>query len=363
MKERTKNIILVVWMGICLFGLSLWCIFKPADPVSQSERRHLAQFPTFDENFADNFTAYSADQFPLRQQFRTLYAMFSRDVLRQKQVNGIYFADGYAAQAEYPLDAESVDWAISSFRQIAQRNLSDNRVYISVIPDKNYYLAQSADQLSMDYDALFAQVQERTADFAQYIDLTGLLTVENYYRTDTHWQQQTLQNVARYLAQAMGTALSDQYEQQTLSQPFYGVYYGQAALPMAPDTIAYLTSDQLSDVKATCWDSGAPEPIPMYDLEKGAGRDGYELFLSGSRALITLDNPNARSDKRLILFRDSFASSLAPLLCSGYRQITLVDIRYISPTFLDKFVDFEGADVLFLYSTLVLNNAREQLMQ
>ena len=58
-----------------------------------------------------------------------------------------------------------------------------------------------------------------------------------------------------------------------------------------------------------------------------------------------------------MIFRDSFASSLAPLLAEGYSKITLVDIRYLSPVLLGRFVDFHGQDVLFIYSTLVINNS------
>ena len=70
-----------------------------------------------------------------------------------------------------------------------------------------------------------------------------------------------------------------------------------------------------------------------------------------------MKNPHARTDKKLVLFRDSFGSSIAPLLAGGYAQITLVDIRYIHPEQLGQFVDFENCDVLFLYSTLVLNHS------
>jgi hypothetical protein len=37
--------------------------------------------------------------------------------------------------------------------------------------------------------------------------------------------------------------------------------------------------------------------------------------------------------------------------------VTLVDIRYIQPQILNRFLSFEGCDVLFLYSTPVLNNS------
>ena len=59
----------------------------------------------------------------------------------------------------------------------------------------------------------------------------------------------------------------------------------------------------------------------------------------------------------MVLFRDSFGSSLAPLLLQGYRKVTLVDIRYMDPKLLSNYVNFQNADVLFLYSTLVLNSS------
>ena len=39
--------------------------------------------------------------------------------------------------------------------------------------------------------------------------------------------------------------------------------------------------------------------------------------------------------------------------------MTLVDVRYIPSAMLDRFIDFHGQDVLFLYSTLVLNNSNQ----
>ena len=80
------------------------------------------------------------------------------------------------------------------------------------------------------------------------------------------------------------------------------------------------------------------------------------MFLSGSDALLTIENPNAATEKELVVFRDSFGSSLAPLLATGYAKITLVDLRYLQSDLLGNFIDFENQDVLFLYSTLVLNN-------
>jgi len=82
------------------------------------------------------------------------------------------------------------------------------------------------------------------------------------------------------------------------------------------------------------------------------------MFLSGASAILTVTNPNANSDKELIVFRDSYGSSLTPLLAGAYAKITIVDTRYVQPEFLGNFVDFANADdVLFIYSTTLLNNS------
>ena len=81
------------------------------------------------------------------------------------------------------------------------------------------------------------------------------------------------------------------------------------------------------------------------------------LFLGGSATIQKITNPVSDTGKRLIVFRDSFGSSIAPLLVHEYNEIILVDIRYISSKLLGDYVDFKDADVLFLYSTLVINSS------
>lgn len=206
----------------------------------------------------------------------------------------------------------------------------------------------------MDYGALVSQLRESTP-YMTYIDLFDLLTIDDYYRTDAHWRQERLEPVARRIAAAMGTDAGASYREVTLERPFYGVYSGYAALPLAGERLSYLTNDTIDACRVTNYETDKTGPV--YDLDKAAGSDPYELFLSGSVSLLTVDNPNARTDRELVIFRDSFGSSLAPLLLEGYSRVTLVDIRYLSPSQLGNFLTFDRQDVWFLYSTSVLNNS------
>ena len=157
-------------------------------------------------------------------------------------------------------------------------------------------------------------------------------------------------DVAERIAKVMGTNISQEYQVNKLETSFRGVYVGQSALVCEPDTITYLTSEITDRVTVEGADA-------VYDMEKSSGRDPYEMFLSGNQPIVRIKDAENHSGKRLIIFRDSFGSSIAPLFTKGYSEIVLIDLRYVSSDMLGQFVDFENADVLFLYSTLLLNNS------
>ena len=364
MTTKLKNIVLTCVMAVFLLGMSVFCWAKPADDFSDSERRKLDQLPKLTWNsfvsgdFMKDFEDYTLDQFPLRDSFRTIKSVSTFYVFRQMDNNDIFIKDGYASKVEYPMNESSIDRAAERFKYLYDHYMAgkDMNVYFSIVPDKSYFLAEPNGYLSLDYEKFISLMREKT-DFMKYIDITGELSIEDYYKTDTHWRQEKILDVAAKLAKEMGVTLSEQYTEKTLDNPFYGVYYGQSALPLPAETIKYLTNDMLDQCIVTNYDTGRPVSMSVYDMEKAYGKDPYEMFLSGSLALLTIENPNAKTDKELIVFRDSFGSSIAPLLAEGYAKITLVDIRYIQSSLLDHFIDFENQDVLFLYSTLVLNNS------
>ena len=348
--------------------MSLWAVltafawFSPARPFSDAERRPLSQMPEIsadsllDGSFMADFEDYSLDQFPLRDGFRTLKSLFHSYGLSQSDNNGIYLANGSAAKQEYPLNTDSVRHALERFDRLYDKYLTDSEVFMVIVPDKGYYLAEKGGNLSLDYGKLFSMVEEGMP-WATHIDITGALSADDYYRTDTHWRQENLLDAAAEICGSMGVTAPkwEDYRANWLDVPFYGVYYGQAALPMEPDKICVLENGMLAN--CTVFDHETGKTNTIYDMEKLTGKDPYDVYLSGARALLTIENPNAASTKELLVFRDSFGSSMIPLLIADYAKVTVVDIRYIQTDMLDRFIDFSGQDTLFLYSTLVLNNS------
>ena len=352
-------LLLLVWAALTAFA---W--FLPPQETSLSERRPLEQFPKLTVNtvlsgsFTDNFEDYVTDQFPLRDSFRSLKAITHRYALLQLDNNDIYLADGYLTKQEYPLQESEVAAAVSRLQKVYDLYLKDtgSKLYVSVIPDKGYYLGNKSGHLTLDYEALFTQVKAGLPQ-ATYIDITDRLSLENYYYTDTHWRQETLLPVAEKLCEALSMPAPEGLTPETVTEEFHGVYYGQAALPLQPENLTVLKG-ATDDYKVGIHNGQSFAPVAysgVYDLEKLGSKEPYDVFLSGPQSLLQITNPNATTDRELIIFRDSFGSSIAPLLVSQYKTVTLVDIRYLETAKLKFFMDFHGQDVLFLYSALVLN--------
>ena len=347
-----------IWV---ILTLLLW--FGPAEAVSLSERRPLAQAPelsgktVLNGTFMADFEKYTLDQFPFRDTFRSVKSLVHYYALGQQDNNDIYLAQGHAAQQDYPLNEASLDHVLERFHRVYEKYLQDSgKIVMAVVPDKGYYLAEASGHLAMDYETLFSRMEEGMP-WADHIDLTDILELKDYYRTDTHWRQENLLDVARRLCEALGVAHFEEGElvSKKVNVPFYGVYRGQTALPMDADEMYLLTNGILEECTLYDYESGKTGAI--YDMAGLESDDLYDVFLSGPRSLQTIENPNAGTGRELIVYRDSFGSSLVPLLVRDYARITLVDIRYMNLEVLDRFIEFGDQDVLFLYSTLVLNNS------
>ncbi len=359
--DTKRNKRYVICFAILFFGLTLFAWIKPADEFSNTERRPLNQFPELSVEsilsgkFMREFEEYTLDQFPLRDAFRSIKSMMHLYVFGQSDNNDVYMADGYISKMDYPLSEKAMDNAVRKFQSIYKTYIegSDAKVYYSIIPDKNVFLAEENGYLSYDYEKLYSYMENGLSNMT-YIDISDLLSVEDYYYTDTHWKQECILDVAKRLGSAMGVNLNAEYEEIALETPFYGVYYGQLGFPLEPDTLSYLNHASFAECKIINHENG--QEIPMYSMAKAAGRDPYEMFLSGSLSVITIENPNATTEKELVVFRDSFGSSLVPLLVEGYAKITVLDARYLNERMIGNYVVFDNQDVLFMHSTSVLNN-------
>ncbi len=271
--------------------------------------------------------------------------------------NGVWQWKGMLFREETTTRQDQLSYGARYYSSLIDTYLKDCHVYCTVIPDKNYYVRGEAGFPVLDYETLLDTFTGGLQG-ATVVDILDTLTLEDYYLTDNHWRQTELFDTVAALARAMGVEQyltpREDYAAHTLS-PFRGVFARDVGSLFLFDELVYLTS-AYTDSTAV---SG-----PLYDFdgvyvpEKFEGEDGYDVFLGGAQPVIFLENEDAKTDKELYIFRDSFGSSLVPLFLGAYRKITVIDMRYITGTYLPNVVSFTpGSDVLILNSVLTLNTA------
>lgn len=359
--DHKKKIPAILFLS-CLIMLPVAAMLLPDKSVSRTERRTLEQMPEIslasltDGSYATKLEAYFLDQFPGRDIFRSLRAEAETRLLGKMDSDGYYRAGDGIYQLETETKEKNITRVAEKIEQLAAVDFREADCYYAIIPDKSMYLTDNTEYPSVDEEKV-QEIFESTVSSAEKIELKDQLELSDYYRTDLHWKQEKLGKVASYLVQRMETdipEMSDEYV-KTATDQFYGAYAAASAFVTEPDTICYYEDDMIDDM--TVYDYEKKETVSVYAPEKLGQTDDYDFYLWGARAMLTIENPQCQNGRRLLLFRDSFGSSMAPLLAEGYEEVTLVDLRYVSVDYaMGLLGDTAYDDVLFLYSTSILNH-------
>lgn len=344
-----KQKIITIFFIIFIFGFFIFGFILEDKELSSFERRKLAQVPKLNSDFAQNLDEYIVDQFPLRNEFININSNINRNILKIKDYNDVYVIGDTIYDINYPLNEKQVDSFCDKINYIIKNDLQNSNVYYSIIPNKEYFL-EDEKYLKIDYKELLKNVELE----AKYIDLIQVLEIEDYYKTDIHWKQQNLEGVTNTLIEGMGNTYTNLEYTYQKYEPFYGASHSKAGEEIKADELIYLKNEFTDNAIVNHLEYGEKE---VYDLDKVNGLDAYDIYLSGASSFIEITNPANATDNELIIFRDSFTSSLAPLLIPYYSKITLIDLRYINYEFVKNMINFEGKDVLFIHSAQIINNS------
>lgn len=266
-------------------------------------------------------------------------------------------ADGLIQYNDFYMDSmgtintEYVTNFTNKVESVCKEYLSgSSNIYYAVIPSKQYFINDKVEN-PFDYTSMMNIIRSGITS-AKEIDLTGTLELDDYLKTDPHWKQEGLQGVLDALGETMGFTV-DLSTFTKNSVPNFTGQHGYNKENFAHETMTYLTNEAINN--ATVDNFQDKDFTKVYNTAKLETATPYDMFLSGSTPLLTITNDSAKSDKELVMFRDSYACSLAPLLIENYKTITLVDLRYMASSLLPQYVDFTGKDVLFMYNDQIIN--------
>jgi len=384
MTKARKILTLCVFAVILGGGFVVRLILKPPARID-SENRPANSLPEVNiSNIAsgrlmDKFEDWASDSFPMRETLRTVRADTVFHIFMQSDKSGLFFGDT-GADKIIPIDESAYIKSAKHINSAYDMLFHDMNSYFTVVPDKSMYCGH----YTPGYDPnKSAEILKRELNSEiQFFDISGVLNADMFYKTDLHWDQLALEPLLERLGEEIsgGKWTPPDNVQYFSAGLFTGAYSGQLALRTAPDevktvslpaeiTAAYYvqTADgEWGFINGPIYDYGYDDGYDYRRLYGVSGTHGflsseqYSLFLCGSpQPLIVLNNAaNSGSGKNLYIVRDSFASSLAPLiaLTSDYETVTLIDFRGITTGQLRLAIELvPGSDVLFLLSSQILN--------
>lgn len=347
-----KNRIEIIIIMSLLIGFSLFTALNDKT-ISYEERRYLAKFPNIkSKTFFDDLDKYLTDHFVFRNDFRKMKANISNNILLMKDMNGVFDIDGYIFEIDDRIDEKSVNNITNTINEIKDKYFKNQDAYMFVIPRKNDYLA-NPNPLDYKYQDIFKMIEDKLD--IETISLYDELSLDSYYKTDIHFRQNKLDKVVDKIFDVTRFTQNEvDYKYNTFS-PFYGALYSKAATNMKADELVYMTSDKLEGISV--YDLEKNKQVPIYDVNELGKIDSYNVYVDGPSAYLEIINDNVDNGQELIIFRDSYTSSLLPLLMPSFEKIQVVDLRYYNKKLLDNLDFSDNAKVLFIYGLEVINNS------
>ena len=357
-----KNKVLSILFLIVIFGIMFLGTVLPDKSVSVAERRKLASFPKIqietimNGDFFEDLNHYLVEQFPARDWFRKLKGVVSNHLFQKKDEDGVFVHEGAIYQLDQSINEKSIAHFTDLLNKVQNQYLKTDHVYYGIIPDKNYFLDDTIPKL--DYEKMQLLLNQELTNM-EYINLMDTLNLDSYYKTDIHWKQECLASTVAKIEEAMNLRKTEIPNEKQYYSKFYGALYGRIANNLPPDQLTYVMNDDIKN--ANVFDYEKQEYRKVYEEKDLTNIDSYDIYLGGAKPLLIIENENQTNGKELVLFRDSFGSSIAPLLISNYSKITLIDLRYISSELLSSIEEVDlsspNLDVLFLYSIPIINNS------
>lgn len=350
-----------------IFGVTALNLLTPSSAVSTSERRTLNQRPVLtvgavtSGRFMEDYGSFMQDQAAFRDELRFLKSSVERGVFRKVENNGVYVVGDRVYDKFYGIRSQLSTTAGQRMNEIIA-GLPGSEAYLAMIPTKAQGLDRDRYLLS-DQREIAGALRDRVN--ATYLDLMGLASSREasdgqalYYGADPHWTTAGAIEAYTILARGLGLPPITDYRLDVLSREYVGSEYGKAAAWSVPlDTIELAHNDVL-DAMTVCRTETADREVchdSVYVAPTPETVDLYDVFLGGLAPLIEITNDRASTDAELVIFKDSYAHAVAPLLAQHYRKVTLVDLRYVDRQYALDSVHFDAATVLFLYSTSVIN--------
>lgn len=362
--ERITKIISIALFFTLIFCLPIMTLLLPKEEISEIENRELAELPEVSvENYLDKtlmkgLDEYVSDHFAMRTNWMTAKTTIEQ-TLGKYEFDGVYLiGDRLVEKLEAP-DETVISKSIDGINNFAA--VTGKPCFVMIVPTSGEIYREQLPKYAPQFnqkefiDDVYYRLNSSIATLDAYSPLYSTRDEYIFYRTDHHWT-----SLGAYYAYAstiikMGynPVTIDKFDIEHANNSFLGTLYSQSLITsVTPDTIDFFTNrtgPQL--VSYTVPDENGEKVYDtLYMRDYLNVKDKYSSF-TGSNKAYNIIKTDIQDGEKILVIKDSYANCYMQFLTQHFSEITMVDLRYITPGALPYVVDIDSFDkVLFLYN-------------
>lgn len=370
-KERPKHkknndlkvltAVLTTLFILILTGTSILLFALPKKEMSDTENRVLAKAPVLtlssltDGSFMKSFEAYLSDHFPFRDEVIKTKTAIDR-LFGKKEENGIYIGkDGFLFEKQTEYDEKRVS-AITKAMNAFAKKYKDVSTTALIAPNSSCILSDLL-PVGISFEDQGRQLEKirEELDRIDFVNCTENFKKQKdrqslYYRTDHHWTTRAAKLAFDQLVKTWKLDTKGiNYSFSTVTVDFQGTLSSSSAVTNSKDKIEICIPDSKQSNYVVYFESSERKTVSLFESEKLNQKNKYEVFLGGNfdKVVITTDSESGRS---LLIFKDSYANCMLPILTPIFSEIVVIDPRYYSDSLEKVMQEYSFTHILFLYN-------------
>ena len=364
-----RNLTTMVCLGICVafaafLALHLFLfLVVPDKAMSENENRMLQQKPKLtlsaiaDGSYMKKYETYLTDQFPGRDGLISFHS-FLATLLGHREENGVLMGKhGFLFEQQTPLNEEQLQKttdAINTF--IGQHRHAQSAMILA--PNSSYVLRKYLPyhyKMDDQKEQLSAVKAKLSGDKFNWISvLKSYEKAEDpaalYYRTDHHWTTDAALRAFLSLSSKWELGAKEKsFTMVPVADRFSGTLAASYGDRKIRDVIKVCIPNKSEGTYAVHYESQNKVAPSVFDRTKLEQKNQYEVFLGGNFDKIVIQTL-AQTEDTLLLFKDSYANCLIPMLTPYFSKIVIIDPRYFSDSLQNVTDDNEFTHILFVYN-------------
>ena len=380
---------------IMIMGTFIISIMSKDRVVSASENRTLQQKPTVADIrkgvYTSKFETYFSDQFPFREELSMVYSKANL-IFGNNKIRNYYILDDnwiMPTPAKIISDEELEDLA-KDINELTQIGIETNKeVYYVSTPHKESMLSHLYPKYT---EGLENSINNKNR-FKKYIDtektkfidvdehfLKGFTEQEReklYFKTDHHWNGIGAFEGFKYMMEEMNILADKPWDEYTTTMFDKGYFLGSYnknlnKLVQEDEIIPYVHMKNKQNYEYFKFDGtmdvkGKEEDFVARDREKEEILYGGAYMFGNACSILKIRNEEALTNKKVMIFRDSYQAPTSWLFADIFEEVQLVDPRYIEDldmTIDDMIRESDADTVMFMYNNtdfkMMIETMREQ---